>query len=117
MMEQLIKDMIKRMCRTIETSVPENGDFEPFCEGFDNPDRSLCVHRFWLEVMQPPKGVKDRAWVRGLKFKADKSSGAEIEILIEADTNEVLLQKLQDSNYPDKLLRLTKTLSYNLRDR
>lgn len=116
-MEQLIKDMIKRMCRTIETSVPENGDFEPFCEGFDNPDMTLCVNRFWLEVMQPPKGVPDRAWVRGLKFKANKSSGAEIEILIEADTNEVLLQKLQDSNYPDKLLRLTKTLSYNLRDR
>jgi len=117
MMEDLIKDMIQRMCHTIETSVPTNGDFEPFREGFENPDISLVVNRFWLEVMQPPEGIKDRAWVRGLKFMADKvDSDAVAEILIEADTNDVLLQKLRDPEYPSKLLRLTTKLAYHLRD-
>lgn len=116
-MEKLIIDMIQRMCQTIKASVPENGDFEPFREGFDNPDMSLVVNRFWLEVMQPPKGIKDRAWVRGLKFMADKKDSYEVvEILIEADTNGVLLQKLQNPDYPQKLLRLTKKLSYHLQD-
>ena len=116
MMEQLIQDMIERMYRTIETSVPENGDFEPLREGFDNLDKNLVVHRFWLEVMQPPKGIENRAWVRGLKFKGDRPEyGVVGEILLVADTKEVLLQKLHDPAFLQELLELTNKISYNLR--
>lgn len=116
MMEQLIQDMIERMCQIIETSVPEDGDFEPLREGFDNPDKDLVVNRFWLEVMQPPEGIQNRAWVRGLKFKGDRPEyGVVGEILLVADTKEVLLQKMRNPAFLQELLELTKKISYNLR--
>lgn len=117
MLEQQIKDMIERMCHTIETSVPAFGDFEPLVEGFENSDKTLLVNRFWIEVMHPPKGVKGRAWIRGLKMYANRiGSGSIVHILIEACTKEELLTRMRAPDYYKKLLRQTGNLSYNLED-
>ena len=117
MMETHIRAMVARLHERVEKEIPEWDDFEAIEEGFENPDPRLVVQRFWLEAMQPPKGVKDRAWLRGLKWKASRrGSGGEIEILVKAGKKAELLQTLQEESFVQRLVQETHSLSYNLED-
>ena len=121
-MEELIKDMFAREAERIAKEMPEEGGFEPICEGFDNPDEELVAKRFWLEAYPAPKGLENWEVRRGLALHASKivCNGEEcaVHVLLLSVTKEKMLKALQtnDAELLKECMYQTKNLSYHLID-
>lgn len=112
-MEQMIRDLMKRMYATAEAGVPECGDFAPVSEGFSISAPRLVADRYWLQAEAAPKGIEDHEHLRGLFFHAAHGEDS-VHILLVVGNRQRLLDSLQSEELFSKLMYQTDNLSYHL---
>ena len=112
-MKQAVAELLRRM----ETEVPEVGDFEMVRVELENPDPTLVVEKFMLELIEPPVGYKGREERRGFRLAARKrASEAEVEIQLASGSKNEVMEKLASEEMLQKLLRQARNLSHHLQD-
>lgn len=114
-MKELIKTLVDELKKRVLVEVPQNGDFETVEVRRANTDKKLCVNTYALEFMQPPTGVKNRNTIRGLKLVGYKGEVG-MEILMESGTTDVILDKLDDEQFIDDLIKCAFKLDDSLLD-
>ena len=116
-MKEIIEQAVKTFLERIKAEMPETGSFEPIIVGFDNTDESLVVEKFFLEAMQPPKGVENYEIKRAIKFWGRrKGSGREVEVLLISDAKQKCIAKINEDDFIDRLMKHAEKISHNLID-
>ena len=99
-LENEMHSLVEELKRRMSTEVPACGDFEAVEVLKENTDESLRLTNYGLELMQPPKGIKGRETIRGLKVVGYKGE-AGLEILRTTGTIEKILNELEDNTFVD----------------
>lgn len=99
-LENKMHSLVEELKRRMYAEVPAYGDFETVEVLKENTDKSLRLTSYGLELMQPPKGIKGRETIRGLKVVGYKGE-AGLEILRTTGTVEKILNELEDKTFVD----------------
>jgi len=119
--EAFIKEIVDDAIARAEREVAEYGNFTFSVNKFKNPNEKQVAKRFWIEIVQAPKGTKDYQTQRGVKFYAQKNGygtedGPAVEALIENGTKKEILEKIKSEKFVQKLTQLVDKMSDSLID-
>ena len=99
-LENEMHSLVEELKRRMSAEVPACGDFEAVEVLKENTHESFRLTKYGLELMQPPKGIKGRETIRGLKVVGYKGE-AGLEILRTTGTVEKILNELEDKTFVD----------------
>ena len=119
--ETFMKEIVEDAITSAEREVAEYGNFTFSIKKFKNPNEKQVAKRFWIEIVQAPKGTENYQTQRGVIFYAQKNGfgtedGPAVEALIETGTKKEILEKIKSEKFVQKLVKLVDDMSYNLID-